>query len=189
MPFLLLLGGARAGKSSLAQEIALRSGAAVTVVATAEPRDAEMANRIASHQDSRPESWATVEEPVELPRAVRDAPDSGFLLVDCLTLWVSNLIEADVPPAAILARAGEVAAALCSRTGGAVVVSNEVGLGIVPDNELARVFRDAVGSVNAAFAALADRTGLVVAGRVHELAAATSFMEGIEWLTPPRSST
>jgi adenosylcobinamide kinase/adenosylcobinamide-phosphate guanylyltransferase len=189
MPFLLLLGGARAGKSSLAQEIAARSKAEVVVIATAESRDAEMADRIARHQEARPESWATVEEPLDLLRAVQAAPLGSFLLVDCLTLWVSNLIEADASPAAILDRAGEVASALCARPGGAVVVGNEVGLGIVPANELARVYRDIVGGVNAAFAARADRSGLVVAGRVHELAAATSFMEGIGWLAPPRSST
>ena len=188
MPFLLLLGGARAGKSSLAQEIGLRSGAAVTVIATAEPRDAEMADRIARHRDVRPERWVTVEEPIELLRSVRAAPEGRFLLVECLTLWVSNLIEAEAPPAAILARAGEVATALCSRPGGAVVVSNEVGLGIIPANELARVFRDTLGSVNTAFAALADRTGLLVAGRVHELPVAASFTEGIGWLRPPHSS-
>jgi adenosylcobinamide kinase/adenosylcobinamide-phosphate guanylyltransferase len=189
MPFLLLLGGARAGKSSLAQEVAARSKAEVVVIATAEARDAEMADRIARHREARPERWTTVEAPFELLGAVQAAPPGSFLLVDCLTLWVSNLLEADTSPAAILVRAGEVAAALCARPGGAVVVGNEVGLGIVPVNELARAYRDIVGGVNAAFAALADRSGLVVAGRVHELAAATSFMEGIGWLTPPRSST
>jgi len=189
MPFLLLLGGARAGKSGLAQEIALRSGAGVTVIATAQPRDAEMEDRIARHQAVRPQGWTTVEEPLELLRAVGGAPEKGFLLVDCLTLWVSNLIEAGMPPAAILATAAEVATALCSRPGGGVVVGNEVGLGIVPANTLARVFRDTAGSVNAAFAALADRAGLVVAGRVHTLAPASRFTEGIGWLTPPRSST
>ena len=104
MPFLLLLGGARAGKSRLAQEIAARSEAEVVVIATAESRDAEMADRIARHREARPESWATVEEPLELFRAVQAAPLGSFLLVDCLTLWVSNLIEADASPAAIVER-------------------------------------------------------------------------------------
>jgi adenosylcobinamide kinase / adenosylcobinamide-phosphate guanylyltransferase len=187
MPFVLLLGGARAGKSALAQGIALRSEGPVTAIATAQPRDAEMAARIARHQALRPSAWVTVEEPLDLPGAVRAAPESHFLLVDCLTLWVSNLIEAETAPEEILARAGEVATALSNRAAGAVVVSNEVGLGIVPANELSRNFRDTVGSVNAAFAALADRTALLVAGRVHELLPAVGFMEGIPWLTQPRS--
>jgi adenosylcobinamide kinase/adenosylcobinamide-phosphate guanylyltransferase len=189
MPFVLLLGGARAGKSSLAQEMAARSRRGVTVIATAQPRDQEMVDRITRHQAGRPDGWVTVEEPVELLGAVGAAPETDFLLVDCLTLWVSNLVETGADQAAILARAGEVATALCSRPGGGVVVSNEVGLGIVPANQLARSYRDTVGSVNAAFAALAERTALLVAGRVQELAATTSFMEGIGWLTPPRSST
>jgi adenosyl cobinamide kinase/adenosyl cobinamide phosphate guanylyltransferase len=187
MPFVLLLGGARGGKSALAQEIALRKGGPVTAIATAQPRDAEMAARIARHQAQRPAAWVTLEEPLDLLGAVGTAPESHFLLVDCLTLWVSNLVEAEIGPEEILARAAEVATALSSRAAGAVVVSNEVGLGIVPANELARSFRDTVGSVNAAFAACADRAALLVAGRVHELKPAIGFMEGIPWLTQPRS--
>ena len=118
---------------------------------------------------------------------MRAATESHFLLLDCLTLWVSNLIEAETGQEEILARAGEVATALSNRAAGAVVVSNEVGLGIVPANELARTFRDTVGSVNSAFAAHADRAALLVAGRIHELTPALGFMEGIPWLTQPRS--
>lgn len=187
MPFVLLLGGARGGKSALAQEIALRSGGPVTAIATAQSRDAEMAARIARHQAVRPAAWVTVEEPLDLLGAVRAATASHFLLLDCLTLWVSNLIETGSGQEEILARAGEVATALSNRAAGAVVVSNEVGFGIVPANELARTFRDTVGSVNAVFAAHADRAALLVAGRIHELTPALGFMEGIPWLTQPRS--
>jgi adenosyl cobinamide kinase/adenosyl cobinamide phosphate guanylyltransferase len=181
MPFVLLLGGARSGKSALAVEIAVRSGAGVTYVATAEARDEEMAARIARHRAERPAAWTTVEEPLALLEAVRSAPAGDQLVVDCLTLWVSNLVVRGVSGADVVAAAGEVAEALAGRAAGAVVVSNEVGLGIVPANHLARDFRDTLGSVNAVLAARAERAAFIVAGRVHELRPAAEFMKGITW--------
>jgi adenosyl cobinamide kinase/adenosyl cobinamide phosphate guanylyltransferase len=180
MPFVLLLGGARSGKSALAVDLAVRSGAPVTFVATAEAGDREMAERIARHRAERPAGWRTVEEPAALLDAVRSAPATDLLVIDCLTLWVSNVVAREAAGDAVAA-AGEVAGALADRPARSVVVSNEVGLGIVPANELARRFRDTLGAVNAAFAARAERTALLVAGRLLELAPPESFLEGLEW--------
>lgn len=189
MPFVLLLGGARSGKSALALEIAARAGDAVTVVATAEAGDEEMERRIARHRADRPAVWTTIEEPLSLGEAVRFASPADFLVVDCLTLWVSNLLARGYDDEAIASASRQVAVALAARPAGAVVVSNEVGLGIVPANPLARRFRDTLGAVNAAFAARADRAAFMVAGRVHELGPAAEFMEGIQWQESPASST
>lgn len=183
MAFVLLLGGARSGKSALAQQVAARTGRPVTVVATAEAGDDEMAARIERHREARPAAWATVEEPLDLLGAVAGAPAGVFLLVDCLTLWVANLAGRGEAPDAIAAAAERVAATLAGRGAGAVVVSNEVGLGIVPANAPARAFRDTLGAVNTAFAGLADRTALLVAGRVLELDSPAALVEGIGWLT------
>jgi adenosyl cobinamide kinase/adenosyl cobinamide phosphate guanylyltransferase len=179
MGYLLLLGGARSGKSALAVEIARRWGGPVTLVATAEAGDEEMGARIARHREERPAGWRTVEEPLALLGAVETAPPGDLVVVDCLTLWVSNLLLAGAGDA--LAAAGEAAAALADRAGPAVVVSNEVGLGIVPRTQLARAFRDALGSVNAAFAERAERAALLVAGRVLDLAPAGRLMEEVRW--------
>ena len=189
MPFVLLLGGARSGKSALALEMARRAVSPVTFVATAEARDAEMAGRIARHRAERPAGWTTVEEPVDLLGAVTAGPAGAFLVVDCLTLWAANLAGSGRSGADIVGAARDVAGALADRPAGAAVVSNEVGLGIVPANALARGFRDTMGSVNAAFAARAERAALLVAGRVHELRPAAAFLEEIGWpARPPGAS-
>jgi adenosyl cobinamide kinase/adenosyl cobinamide phosphate guanylyltransferase len=179
MGFLLLLGGARSGKSALAVEIARRWGGPVTFVATAEAGDEEMAARIARHRSERPAGWRTLEEPTGLLDAVGAASPDDLLVVDCLTLWVSNLLLREAPE--IVATAAGVADALAHRAGPAVVVSNEVGMGIVPDNPVARAFRDTLGSVNTAFAERAGRAALLVAGRLLELTPAAGILEGIEW--------
>jgi adenosylcobinamide kinase/adenosylcobinamide-phosphate guanylyltransferase len=184
MPFVLLLGGARSGKSALAVEIAKGGDLPVTFIATAEGRDPEMAARIARHRADRPATWVTIEEPVGLLDAVLQVPAEHLILIDCLTLWVSNLIGRGEDPQRILVAARELANALGARSSGGVVISNEVGLGIVPDNELARGYRDTLGFVNTAFAALATRAGFMVAGRVHELKTAADFMEGLQWPVP-----
>jgi adenosylcobinamide kinase / adenosylcobinamide-phosphate guanylyltransferase len=188
MAYVLLLGGARSGKSRLAQEIAHRSGCQVTVIATGQAGDEEMAVRIARHRAGRPAAWTTVEEPIEILAALDAAPAANYLVVDCLTLWVANLLGRGDTAEEIVARSVDVARALTSRSAGAVVVSNEVGLGIVPSNPLTRTYRDTLGSVNSVFAGLADRTALLVAGRIHELSSASGFMEGIRWLPPQPSS-
>ena len=175
MAFVLLLGGARSGKSALAQQVAARTGRPVTVVATAEAGDDEMAARIERHREARPAAWATVEEPLDLLGAVAGAPAGVFLLVDCLTLWVANLLGGGAGAAEIDSAAAETVRALQARD--SVVVSNEVGLGIVPVNELARRFRDVLGSVNALFAQAADRAVLMVAGRALDLASIESVLE------------
>jgi adenosyl cobinamide kinase/adenosyl cobinamide phosphate guanylyltransferase len=136
----------------------------VTFIATAEAGDDEMASRIQRHRSERPPGWTTVEAPVELLSAVAAVEEPGAVIVDCLTLWVSNLLVRGWESAEVLAEAGRVAEALRPRSA-AVVVSNEVGLGIVPANELARRFQDTLGSVNATFAAAASRSLLLVAGR------------------------
>ena len=167
MGFVLILGGARSGKSERAQRLGLESGRHVTFVATATPGDEEMAERIGRHRAARPEAWATVEAPLQLLEAVRGAPRADFVIVDCLTLWVANLLEAGQGPDATVAVADCVAAELAGRTG--AVVSNEVGLGIVPASALARTFRDVLGLVNARFADSAEQSVLMVAGRSLEL--------------------
>ena len=167
MGFVLILGGARAGKSDFAQRLAIASGMPVTVIATASADDPEMAERIQRHRLSRPLEWATVEERFELPAAIAATADGAFVIVDCLTLWVSNLLLAGRGADAIHAQAESAARELAVRRG--AVVTNEVGLGIVPANELARTFRDVLGSVNAVFARCAQRSVFMVAGRVLEL--------------------
>jgi adenosylcobinamide kinase/adenosylcobinamide-phosphate guanylyltransferase len=160
MTLVLLIGGARSGKSRLALERAEREGAPVSFIATGEAFDAEMAERIERHKAERPDAWATIEEPVELERALGSVPDGATAIVDCLSLWVANVFESR--PVEELSAAAHVAAA---RPGLTIVVTNEVGLGIVPDNALARAYRDALGRVNAQWAAAADEAHLVVAGR------------------------
>lgn len=169
MAFTFIVGGARSGKSELAARLARESGSSVTFIATATAEDAEMAKRIAGHRAGRAPEWTTVEEPVDLLRAVRDADKGSFIVVDCLTLWVSNLLGEGRAGDAVVGLAGEVAGELADRRG--VVVSNEVGLGIVPVNELAREFRDVLGRVNMAFAERAERSLFLVAGRALELGA------------------
>jgi len=167
MGFVLVLGGARSGKSDLACRLAAESGRDVTVIATATAGDPEMAARIDQHRGSRPAHWQTIEEHLNLAAAVASCDRPHFLVVDCLTLWVSNLLEDGCSPDDVTARAVSVADELAGRS--AVVVSNEVGLGIVPANEMARAYRDTLGMVNAEFAARAERALLMVAGRALEL--------------------
>ena len=161
MTLVLLIGGARSGKSSLAVERAAGAGLPVVFVATGEAGDDEMAARIELHRQERPAEWTTVEEPVELARAVADAPGDVVLVVDCLSLWVANVLERG----AVEAAAADAARLAAARPGPTIAVTNEVGLGIVPDNELARRYRDALGRVNAIWAAAADEAYFVVAGR------------------------
>lgn len=169
MGFVLILGGARSGKSDLAHRLGVDSGMPVTFIATATGDDVEMDERIRRHRSARPPRWSTVEEPIELERSIQAAPEGDFLIVDCLTLWVSNLLGAGREPDAIRALASCAAHEVARRRG--VVVTNEVGLGIVPANDLARTFRDVLGAVNAIFADCAERSLLMVAGRSLELRA------------------
>jgi adenosyl cobinamide kinase/adenosyl cobinamide phosphate guanylyltransferase len=174
MPFVLVLGGARSGKSAMAERLAVESRGPVIFIATGEARDEEMEARIRRHREDRPPSWQTVEAPVDLVAAIASSSLGDFLVVDCLTLWVSNLLEKGMDSSDINVVAAAVAKELSRRRG--VVVSNEVGLGIVPANELARAFRDTLGSVNATFALAAERAVLMVAGRVLELGGADTSL-------------
>lgn len=167
-PLTLVLGGARSGKSAFAARLALTSGLAPVYVATAEARDAEMAARIERHRRAREARWTTVEAPLALARALEDwASPDRFVVVDCLTLWLTNLLTQGHEAQAARDR---LLAALAARRGPVALVSNEVGLGVVPLGELSRRFVDEAGFLHQATAAIADRVVLMVAGRPLELA-------------------
>jgi adenosyl cobinamide kinase/adenosyl cobinamide phosphate guanylyltransferase len=174
----LLLGGAAAGKSRLAVRLAAAGGGRVVVIATAEARDEEMAERIRRHREARPPEWATVEEPVDLEKALASAPENASILVDCLTLWVSNLIEQGFSDQDIEDRARKAASLAASRGAGTFVVTNEVGSGVVPINRLARRYRDLLGRVNSIWAEAARRVLLVVAGRLLPLSGPEAVLGG-----------
>jgi adenosylcobinamide kinase/adenosylcobinamide-phosphate guanylyltransferase len=157
----LVLGGARSGKSRYAENLIAALPPPWTLVATAEAADAEMAERIAVHRLRRGKDWQTVEAPHDLSGALAAVATEAPVLVDCLTLWLSNRMLADADLEAEIAR---LEVALHSRRASVVLVSNEVGLGIVPDNKLARRFRDLQGRLNQRMAARADRVVLMVAG-------------------------
>jgi adenosylcobinamide kinase/adenosylcobinamide-phosphate guanylyltransferase len=158
----LILGGARSGKSALAVQRARSSGVAVTFIATATAGDAEMAERIARHRAARPPGWRVVEEPIALAAALRAESAAGRIIIaDCLTLWLSNLMIAKIP---FESERAALLDALPALPGPVLLVANEVGLGIVPENALARRFRDEQGTLNQAVAALCQRVILVAAG-------------------------
>lgn len=166
----MLLGGARSGKSRLAVRLAESIARPVTFIATAEARDAEMAERIARHRAGRPASWSTREVPRDLEGALGAVPAGTTAVIDCLTLWVSNLMEAGHSDREIMDSAGAGARLARDRPGPVIAVSNEVGSGIVPMTALGRRFQDLLGEVNATWVDAADRAGLMVAGRVLWLA-------------------
>ena len=159
---MLVLGGARSGKSRYAQGLAEASGGRLVFIATAQAFDDEMTDRIRRHQADRDGRWTTVETSVDLAGAIA-AADGGdaVVLVDCLTLWASNLLLGEEDAEARLA---QLLAALERARGQVLLVANEVGLGIVPDNALARAFRDLAGTINQRVAAVADRVHMTVAG-------------------------
>ncbi|WP_413061882.1 bifunctional adenosylcobinamide kinase/adenosylcobinamide-phosphate guanylyltransferase [Sphingomonas carotinifaciens] len=156
----LFLGGARSGKSRLAQTAAERFAAPLIYCATGQAFDDEMAERIARHRADRDARWTTIDCPVALPAAIREAV-GGAILVDCLTLWLTNVMLGDHDVAAartdLLAAIGAARAPL-------FLVSNEVGLGLVPETPLGRAFRDEAGRLNQAVAAVVERTYFVAAG-------------------------
>lgn len=168
-----LIGGARSGKSTLAVQLGEHFGGPVTFVATAEPFDDDMAARVAHHRAERPPNWTTVEEPVALADAIRATPDSSLLIVDCLTVWLANLAVRVIPPPEMLRSGHDMVDELRARRGrgGAptVVVSNEVGLGIVPADADTRAYRDTLGRINQMVAAAADTTLFMVAGKAMRL--------------------
>lgn len=157
----LVLGGARSGKSTHAEGLIAALPPPWIYIATAESFDGEMDERIRLHQERRDEHWQTVDAPLDLAGALRSAPHGQPVLVDCLTLWLSNHLLAEHDLDAISAELVDV---LREPRGPWVVVSNEVGLGIVPDNALARRFRDAAGRLNQRVAAIADHAIFIAAG-------------------------
>jgi adenosyl cobinamide kinase/adenosyl cobinamide phosphate guanylyltransferase len=165
MSLTVLLGGARSGKSSLAVEIGRRYHGPVVFIATAPPIDADMQERIEHHRSERPASWVTVEEPVELRDALNATGHDALVIVDCLTLWVSNLMYAGRSDADVCERAATSSALAAARQAPVVAISNEVGMGIHPESPLGRRYRDLLGRVNQIWTAAADTSLLLVAGR------------------------
>jgi adenosylcobinamide kinase / adenosylcobinamide-phosphate guanylyltransferase len=156
----LVLGGARAGKSAYAERLAAGAGWQVCYIATAEAGDAEMAARIAAHRAARDARWQIIEAPLDVAAALGAAPER-LVLLDCLTVWLSNVMLASRD---VVATTDAMLAAVATRVAPTVMVANEVGLGIVPDNALARAYRDAHGRLNQRVAALADRVVFIAAG-------------------------
>jgi adenosylcobinamide kinase/adenosylcobinamide-phosphate guanylyltransferase len=191
----LVTGGARAGKTAFALALARAHPGPVTYLATAQAGDEEMAGRIARHRAERPAAWRTIEAPLDAVAALDEARPTGLVLLDCLTLWTSNLLLAALPGEDFSTREGEAAAetALGAARDLAVwaaraeadliVVSNEVGWGIVPAAPLTRLYRDTLGRANQIIAARAARVYLVVAGLALELRAAGAV--SVDSLTRP----
>ncbi len=174
----LILGGARSGKSDLAERLAIASGRSVLFLATMDPRDDDLRLRVERHRAGRPAAWRTIEEQYNVPAALESQARPGdFVIVDCMTMWISNLLLARLgdsgePPAAEVADAIEdacgqaraLAAWAAAFDGDVAVVSNEVGTGVVPAYPLGRAFRDALGIANRACAEPADRVYGLIAG-------------------------
>ena len=161
---ILVLGGARSGKSRLAQDIAARRWPRPAYLATAEILDDEMADRVRLHRQSRSQRWRCVEEPLEIAKIIRrGVPGRDGILVDCLTLWLSNVLLKE-GLSAFARRRDELVKALRQARQDVILVANEVGMGIVPEHALGRTFRDLAGWLNQAMAAEADTVVLVTAG-------------------------
>ncbi|RRU72781.1 bifunctional adenosylcobinamide kinase/adenosylcobinamide-phosphate guanylyltransferase [Stutzerimonas xanthomarina] len=160
----LILGGARSGKSRFAERLAADSGLAVTYIATSQPLDGEMTERIAHHRERRPAHWTLVEEPLQLARVLREqAAANRCLLVDCLTLWLTNLLMLD-DAARLAEERNALLECLDGLPGRILLVSNEIGLGVVPLGELTRRYVDEAGWLHQAVAERAQRVTFMVAG-------------------------
>lgn len=161
MSIILITGGARSGKSRRAEARAGAFSGQPVYIATAEALDAEMAKRIARHRARRANAWIEREVPLELARTLIETDGGGARLIDCLTLWLSNVLHSKRD---WMDEVAHLAAALTGQRSPVVLVTNEVGLGIVPDNALAREFRDAAGHMNQTIASAANEVEFVVAG-------------------------
>lgn len=160
----LILGGARSGKSRLAERLAAESGLAVSYIATSQPLDGEMNQRIAQHRERRPAHWRLVEEPLALAHVLREqAGADKCLLVDCLTLWLTNLLMLD-DPARLSAERDALLDSVSGLPGRILLVSNETGLGVVPLGELTRRYVDEAGWLHQALAERCERVLFTVAG-------------------------
>ena len=175
----LIIGGARSGKSSFAQRLAKNVGGKVLFLATAQAGDDEMAERIARHKASRPATWRTVEEPLELASVLqREAASTDVVIIDCLTLWLNNLLlkERGASETEVLAQVDKLLDVYQKGNASYIVVSGEVGLGLVPPYPLGRTYRDILGWTNQKVASRADKVFLMVAGIPLELKSL-----GIQW--------
>lgn len=169
-PRLVLIGGgARSGKSRFALAHARALGARPLFVATAERSDDEMRERIALHRAERGDLFDTLEEPRALPEALAAAAGHDVVVVDCLTIWISNLLVGGAPAEMVQARVGDLVAVLARRRSHVVIVSNEVGMGLVPETPLGRLFRDLTGQAHRRIAAVADEIYLAAMGVVLRL--------------------
>jgi adenosylcobinamide kinase/adenosylcobinamide-phosphate guanylyltransferase len=162
---IFITGGARSGKSRLAEELAQSFGKPLAYIATCEPGDAEMTERVARHRQRRGPAWHTIEEPFALADALRRL-DGSFkgMLVDCITLWLTNLLLRSDDPRKVLADINALIASFSVLATPIVLVSNEVGMGIVPENRLARTFRDLAGEANELLAKAADEVYVMFSG-------------------------
>ena len=166
---IFITGGARSGKSKFAEQLAANYGTPLGYLATAQSLDNEMGQRIQKHQHRRGDAWQTVEEPLQLSQTLA-AIDGRFkvILLDCLTLWLSNLLLqeelSDGTEGRIIEEVRQLVTTLSNMTTPVIIVSNEVGMGIVPENKLARIFRDIAGQANQIIAATADEAWLVASG-------------------------
>jgi adenosylcobinamide kinase/adenosylcobinamide-phosphate guanylyltransferase len=160
-----LTGGARSGKSSVAVSMASRTGGPVRYIATARAEDEEMERRIEEHRRHRPDGWVVVEVPLEMTEAISSATEEETILIDCITLWISNLML-ERTDGEILAEVDRLLDMLTARRAATIVVSNEVGSGLVPMDPIGRRFRDIHGRANQRVASVADEAYLVVAGRL-----------------------
>ena len=163
---ILVTGGTRSGKSSFAQNLAEAEKGRKAFIATAEPLDQEMKERIILHKNERPAGWTTVEEPIHLEKTVKKCGEAyDVLLIDCLTLWVSNLlVNKSMNEKAILKQISALVASCREVTARVIMVTNELGMGIVPANSLSRLYRDLVGKVNQQVALEADAVYFLVSG-------------------------
>ena len=179
----LVGGGARSGKSAFALNEAIRLGEHRLFIATATPGDEEMASRIARHREERGEAFLTREEPIELVRALDEAASFEVVVIDCLTLWISNLMFADFDDETVEGRVAKLAETLKGAEPHVVVVSNEVGLGLVPEHALGRRFRDLVGRAHQRLAAEADEVYFGAMGMMLRLKPdPVQTMEPARWL-------
>jgi adenosylcobinamide kinase/adenosylcobinamide-phosphate guanylyltransferase len=162
---IFITGGARSGKSRVAENIAECFGAPLCYIATGQPKDTEMAERIAAHRARRGDKWQTVEEPLELARTISSL-DRRYraMLVDCITLWITNLLLLHNDPGLVLKKIRTLAESFPNLRIPLILVSNEVGMGIVPENALARTFRDLAGEANGILAAAADEVHVMFSG-------------------------
>jgi adenosylcobinamide kinase/adenosylcobinamide-phosphate guanylyltransferase len=160
-----ITGGARSGKSTFAEKLALEIAGKRAYLATAQALDAEMVVRIEHHRQRRGTAWDTYEEPLAIAELLKKLSGRyGVVLLDCLTLWLSNVMARSDEDSVVMARGDELVSAIRDFSGSCIIVSNEVGLGIVPDNALARRFRDLAGFVNQRVARTADEAYLLTSG-------------------------